>query len=59
MVKDMRKKRVIKVSREKAIELAMRLNGIGAEIAETYTDSELKECLVACSGLTYRLVADF
>lgn len=55
----MRKRRVIKVDRKKAIELAMRLNGIGAEIAETYTDSELKECLVLGSGLTYRLVADF
>ena len=55
----MRKRRVIKVDRKKAIELAMRLNGIGAEIVGNYTDSELKECLVACSGLTYRLVADF
>ena len=55
----MRKKRVIKVDRKEAIELAMRLNGIGAEIAETYTDNELKECLVLGSGLTYRLVADF
>ena len=35
----MRKKRVIKVSRDKAVELAMRLNVIGAEIAETYTVS--------------------
>lgn len=55
----MKRRRVIKVDREKAIELAMRLNGIGAEIAKTYTDSELKECLVLGSGLTYRLVADF
>lgn len=33
-----------KVSKARAIELAMNLNGVSREIAEKYTDSELKEC---------------
>lgn len=39
------KRNVIKVSREKAIRLAMNTNGISKEMAEKYTDSELKEVL--------------
>lgn len=39
------KRNVIKVSREKAIQLAMNTNGISKEMAEKYTDSELKEVL--------------
>lgn len=38
-------RRTIRVSREKAIELAANLNGITIEMAKRYTDSELKECL--------------
>ena len=34
-----------KVSRERAIPLAMNTNGISREMAEKYTDSELKEVL--------------
>ena len=34
-----------KVSKARAIELAMNLNGVSREIAEKYTDSELKEFL--------------
>lgn len=34
-----------KVSREKAIEIAMNHNCVSREIAERYTDSELKEVL--------------
>lgn len=34
-----------RVSKARAIELAMNLNGVSREIAERYTDSELKECL--------------
>nr|DAW27766.1 MAG TPA: N-acetylmuramic acid 6-phosphate etherase [Caudoviricetes sp.] len=34
-----------KVSKERAIQLAMNLNGVPREIAEKYTDSELRECL--------------
>lgn len=34
-----------KVSREAAIRLAMNTNGVSREIAEKYTDSELKEVL--------------
>lgn len=39
------KKKIQKVSKEKAIEIAMNLNNITRDIAEKYTDSELKECL--------------
>lgn len=39
------KRKVIKVSKERAIQLAMNTNGISREIAERYTDSELKEVL--------------
>lgn len=39
------KKKPIKVSRERAIELAMNTNSISREIAEKYTDSELREVL--------------
>nr|DAU60163.1 MAG TPA: hypothetical protein [Caudoviricetes sp.] len=34
-----------KVSKARAIELAMNLNGVSREIAEKYTDSELREVL--------------
>lgn len=37
--------KIVRVSRERAIQLAMNLNGITREIAERYTDSELKEVL--------------
>lgn len=39
------KRKVIKVSKEKAIQLSMNTNGVSREIAERYTDSELKEVL--------------
>ena len=39
------KRNVIKVSKERAIQLAMNINGVSREIAERYTDSELKEVL--------------
>jgi hypothetical protein len=34
-----------KISRERAIELAMNLNGVSREVAQRYTDSELREVL--------------
>lgn len=34
-----------KVSKARAIEFAMNMNGISREIAEKYTDSELREVL--------------
>lgn len=34
-----------KVSRERAIQIAMNTNGISREMAEKYTDSELREVL--------------
>ena len=52
-------KQTIKVSREKAIEITMNHNGVSREIAEKYTDSELREVLLNASGRTYRLKADF
>lgn len=39
------KRKVIKVSKERTIQLAMNTNGVSREIAERYTDSELKEML--------------
>jgi hypothetical protein len=39
------KAKTIKISKERAIQLAMDINGISREIAERYTDSELKEVL--------------
>lgn len=39
------KRQTIKVSKPRAIELAMNTNGISREMAERYTDSELKEVL--------------
>lgn len=39
------KRKVIKVSKERAIQLAINTNGVSREIAERYTDSELKEVL--------------
>lgn len=39
------KRKPIKVSREGAIEIAMNHNCVSREIAEKYTDSELREVL--------------
>lgn len=39
------KRKVYKASRERAIEIAMNHNCISKQIAENYTDSELKEVL--------------
>ena len=39
------RKVVVKISRERAIEIAMNTNGISRGIAERYTDSELREVL--------------
>lgn len=53
------KARILKVTRERAIEITMNHNCVSREIAERYTDSELKEVLLHASGRTYRLKADF
>lgn len=53
------KAKIIKVSRERAIEITMNHNCVSREIAERYTDSELREVLLHASGRTYRLKADF
>lgn len=39
------KKKVYKISKEKAIQIAMNHNCVNRETAENYTDSELKEVL--------------
>lgn len=39
------KRKVFKVSKERAIEIAMNHNCVTREIAERYTDSELKKVL--------------
>lgn len=39
------KKKIVKVTKERAIEIAMNHNCVSREIAEKYTDSELKEVL--------------
>lgn len=53
------KAKVYKVSKARAIEIAMNHNCVSREIAERYTDSELKEVLKHASGSTYKLKADF
>lgn len=53
------KAQVIKVSRERAIQITMNHNCVTREIADRYTDSELKEVLLHVSGRTYKLVAAF
>lgn len=52
-------KKIIKVSRERAIEITMNHNGVTREMAKNYTDSELKEVLAHASGRTYQLKANF
>lgn len=49
----------IKVTRKRAIEITMNHNSVSRDIAENYTDSELKEVLRHASGRTYKLIADF
>ena len=48
-----------KVSRQKAIQVAMMHNKVSKEIAEKYTDSELKEVLRHLSGRFLKMEADF
>lgn len=53
------KAKQIMVSRERAIEIASNHNCVPREIAERYTDSELREVLLHASGRTYKLKANF
>jgi hypothetical protein len=55
----MTRKKTFNVSKERAIKIAMNHNGISREIAESYTDSELKEVLKQASGRTFTLKANF
>lgn len=53
------RKKIYKINRERAIEITMNHNGVSREIAENYTDSELREVLSHASGLTYTFKANF
>lgn len=53
------KAKQIQVTRERAITIAMNHNCVSREIAEKYTDSELREVLLHASGRTYKLKAIF
>lgn len=53
------KAKQIMVSRDRAIEITMNHNCVSREIAERYTDSELREVLLHASGRTYKLKANF
>jgi hypothetical protein len=57
----MLRKKVYKISKERAIELAMNHNCVSREIAEKYTDSELKEVISHVNGgaMSFKLIADF
>lgn len=57
----MLRKKVYKISKERAIELAMNHNCVSREIAEKYTDSELREVVSHLSGgaMSFKLVTDF
>lgn len=57
----MLKKKVYKISKERAIKLAMNHNCVSREIAENYTDSELREVVAHLSGgaMSFKLVTDF
>ena len=53
------RKKIYKVTRERAIEITMNHNGVSRQMAENYTNSELREVLLHASGRTYTLKADF
>ena len=57
----MLKPKIYKVSKERAIQLAMNHNCVSREIAEKYTDSELKEIVLHLSGgaMSFKCVPDF
>lgn len=44
-IKEVMRRKVIKVSKERAIQIAMNHNCVSREIAEKYSDSELREVL--------------
>ena len=53
------KTKIYTVSKSRAIEIAMNHNGVSREIAERYTNSELKEVLKHASGSTFKMKGDF
>lgn len=57
----MLRKKVYKISKERAIELAMNHNCVSREIAEKYTDSELREIVshISRGAMSFKLVTDF
>lgn len=54
-------RKTIKVSRERAIVLAMNHNNVPREIAEKYTDSELREVIkhVSSGAYTFKMIPNF
>lgn len=57
----MLRKKVYKISKERAIELAINHNCVSREIAEKYTDSELREVVVHLSdgAMSFKLIPNF
>lgn len=53
------KTKVYRIEKERAIKLAMNHNCVSREIAERYTDSELKEVLRHLSSRLNKFVANF
>lgn len=49
------KKAVYQLSKEKAVQIAMKHNNVSRDVAENYTDSELREVLKSASGYGYTL----
>lgn len=57
--RDMVRTLIYKVSKKKAVEIAMNHNCVSKEIAEKYTDSELEEVLKHASNRMYKLVRNW
>lgn len=53
------KTKVYKVNRQKAVQVAMHHNNVSFEVANNYTDSELKEVLTALSRGFLKMEATF
>lgn len=51
--------KVVKVKKDRAIELVMNHNCVSRAVAKKYTDAEFKEVLRDLSGSFYKLVTDF
>lgn len=54
-------RKTIKVNRQRAITLAMNHNCVSREIAEKYTDTELREVIkhVSSGAYTFKMIPNF